>query len=182
MLEARADAGPQLSDSQQDAVEGILAGTDSAGELVDQFPHMAARPEDIAGLAFDAPELLEAFSGPRSEIFWLLGIEATAALPDRSHPPATVQRSTAFAEGGFYVLRTDRDRRALGDTGKSREYGRRRTNHQVGATAEPAGPGDHLFKLGRRGAKPVHFPVPCDQRTRRARHGCSSILFVYGWR
>jgi len=49
-----ADAGPRLSDSQQDAVEGLLAGTDSAGELVDQFPHMAARLEDIAREAFAA--------------------------------------------------------------------------------------------------------------------------------
>jgi len=48
------EAGPRLSDSQQDAVEGLLAGTDSAGELVDQFPHMAARLEDIAREAFAA--------------------------------------------------------------------------------------------------------------------------------
>jgi hypothetical protein len=49
-----ADAGPQLSDSQQDAVEGILAGTDSATSLVEQFPHMAARLEDLARDAFAA--------------------------------------------------------------------------------------------------------------------------------
>ena len=49
-----ADAGPKLSDSQQDAVDGILAGTDSASDLVEQFPHMTARLEDLARDAFAA--------------------------------------------------------------------------------------------------------------------------------
>ncbi|MFO1171415.1 MAG: alginate lyase family protein [Hyphomicrobiaceae bacterium] len=63
----------------------------------------------IVGCAFDAPELLEQFSGPRSELFWLLGADAASSLPDRDRPPAGVQCSSAFTEGGFYVLRSDRD-------------------------------------------------------------------------
>lgn len=61
----------------------------------------------IAGLAFDDAAAVAAFSGPRSEIFWLLGHEAAAALPDR--PVSTGLRSTSFTDGGFYVLRSDTD-------------------------------------------------------------------------
>jgi len=49
-----AGGGPELTGGEQDAVEGILAGTESAGSLVDQFPHLAARFEDLARDAFAA--------------------------------------------------------------------------------------------------------------------------------
>lgn len=61
----------------------------------------------IVGLAFNDTEALAAFSGPRSEIFWLLGQDAAASLPDRAAPVGL--RSTSFPNGGFYVLRSDND-------------------------------------------------------------------------
>ncbi len=62
----------------------------------------------LAGTAFDVAELCETFSGSRSEVFWLLGPAATATLPDAATPrrrPA----STAFPDGGFYVMRNEVD-------------------------------------------------------------------------
>lgn len=55
----------------------------------------------LVGVAFEAPDLVSAFSGPRAEIFWLLGAEAAAGLPERASLPG----STAFPEGGVYVMR-----------------------------------------------------------------------------
>jgi uncharacterized heparinase superfamily protein len=55
-----------------------------------------------------APELKHFFSGPRSEIFWLLGNKAAESMTDgataESHPG-----SMKFDDGGFYVMRSDRD-------------------------------------------------------------------------
>jgi hypothetical protein len=53
------------------------------------------------GLAFDDSELLATASGPMSEVFWLLGSQASA-IPKI---PATVQ-SQAFPHGGVYVMRS----------------------------------------------------------------------------
>lgn len=63
----------------------------------------------LAGLGLGAPSLIEQFSGPRSELVWLFGTEAASALPVRDAPPAAAQHSAAFRDGGFYVLRNDRD-------------------------------------------------------------------------
>lgn len=57
----------------------------------------------VLGRAFDDQTLLDAFSGPRDELAWLLGTEAAASLPARDTAPA--QASAAFREGGFFVLR-----------------------------------------------------------------------------
>jgi hypothetical protein len=47
-------------------------------------------------------------AGPfRDESFWLLGPDGAAAF-DEVSPAAPAPESTAFADGGFYVLRTDR--------------------------------------------------------------------------
>ncbi|HET7290918.1 MAG TPA: alginate lyase family protein [Vicinamibacteria bacterium] len=55
----------------------------------------------LVGSAFDVPDLVSAFAGPRAEVYWLLGPEAAARLPEGGAAP----RSAAFPEGGVYVLR-----------------------------------------------------------------------------
>jgi len=58
----------------------------------------------LVGAAFGVPELQSTSAGPRGEAFWLLGPAAAASLPAASapeHPPG----STAFPNGGFYVMR-----------------------------------------------------------------------------
>lgn len=60
----------------------------------------------LIGAAWQVPELCAASAGPRTEAYWLLGAEKAAQLPATdtpSQPPA----STAFKDGGFYVMRTD---------------------------------------------------------------------------
>ncbi|RMG49090.1 MAG: hypothetical protein D6723_14355 [Acidobacteria bacterium] len=61
----------------------------------------------IVATAWHVNSLKTAFSGSRAEIFWLLGIDAAKALPERNEPaPGS---SIAFPEGGYYVLRQGRD-------------------------------------------------------------------------
>ena len=62
----------------------------------------------LVGAAFDDAELREASAGSRAEAFWLLGPEATSALPDAPTPPRA-QRSTAFPQGGVFVMRNGGD-------------------------------------------------------------------------
>ncbi|MGH7418581.1 MAG: heparinase II/III domain-containing protein, partial [Candidatus Rokuibacteriota bacterium] len=59
----------------------------------------------LVGASFDVPDLVAAYSGPRTEVFWLLGPEAAARLPARASPPT----SAAFVEGGVYVMRNATD-------------------------------------------------------------------------
>ena len=61
----------------------------------------------ITGLAFDDQALIDGFSGPLSEILWLLGETAAASLPNRTQPSSA--QSAAFRDGGFYILRTEVD-------------------------------------------------------------------------
>ena len=63
----------------------------------------------VVGVAFSEPSLLHDFSGPCSEPLWLLGPHWAAALAERRTPPGDMQRSRAFPNGGFYVLRNNRD-------------------------------------------------------------------------
>jgi uncharacterized heparinase superfamily protein len=58
----------------------------------------------IASLLSDAA-LASRFSGSRSEILWVLGQEAAAALPNE----ATLESSSAFPEAGVYVMRQHAD-------------------------------------------------------------------------
>jgi uncharacterized heparinase superfamily protein len=62
----------------------------------------------LVAAAWDLPELREAAWGPRAEAMWLLGADAAATLPDRDAVPA-VPCSSAFQDGGFYVMRGARD-------------------------------------------------------------------------
>jgi uncharacterized heparinase superfamily protein len=59
----------------------------------------------LVGTAWSVPDLLRTFSGDRSEVFWTLGAEAAAALPQTATPPS----SRAFGDGGFYVMRNAGD-------------------------------------------------------------------------
>ena len=62
----------------------------------------------LAGLvaaAFASDDLRRSFSGPRSEIAWLLGLAAASELPaDGAMVP-----SSSFPDGGYYVMRGPRD-------------------------------------------------------------------------
>jgi hypothetical protein len=62
----------------------------------------------LAGAAFDVAELRDASGGPRGEAFWLLGPVAAASLPASDTPPRP-PGSSAFADGGFYVMRNATD-------------------------------------------------------------------------
>ncbi len=62
----------------------------------------------LVGVAWNIPELGEYFAGSRSEIFWLLGSSAAASLPSDERQ-LIAPSSTAFPDGGFYVMRTECD-------------------------------------------------------------------------
>jgi uncharacterized heparinase superfamily protein len=59
----------------------------------------------LVGAAFHDLEVTALFSGPRAEIFWLLGQEAATALP---HEPV-LPGSCAFPDGGYFVMRSRTD-------------------------------------------------------------------------
>jgi hypothetical protein len=61
----------------------------------------------LAAVELGADDLALSFSGPRSEVAWLCGSRAAAALSE--HGSDLRARSVAFREGGFYVLRSERD-------------------------------------------------------------------------
>jgi hypothetical protein len=61
----------------------------------------------VAGIGLCADDVIDAFSGPRSEAAWMFGTARAGALPDRSEPPPGA--SAAFGDGGFYILRNDSD-------------------------------------------------------------------------
>jgi len=58
----------------------------------------------LAGAAFGVQELVNASAGPRGEAFWLLGPPLAGSLPASATPPQP-PGSTAFPDGGFYVMR-----------------------------------------------------------------------------
>jgi hypothetical protein len=60
----------------------------------------------LVGASWGIDELSERFTGPRAEVLWLLGSAAARKLPSDAEPPA---ESLAFPNGGFYVMRTERD-------------------------------------------------------------------------
>jgi hypothetical protein len=60
----------------------------------------------IVGLAFDEKELIDLASGSCSEAFWLFGAESASRL---KVGPQQLLNSQAFAEGGFFIMRNDRD-------------------------------------------------------------------------
>lgn len=62
----------------------------------------------LTGVKFHVNDLIESFSGPRSEVVWLCGADAADILPERQELDQD-QHSIAFPDGGFYVLRNRRD-------------------------------------------------------------------------
>lgn len=60
----------------------------------------------IVGLAFEDKELVDRTSGPRSEAFWLFGAESASRLDSY---PRQKPASEAFKDGGFFIMRNDRD-------------------------------------------------------------------------
>jgi uncharacterized heparinase superfamily protein len=61
----------------------------------------------LAGCAVDS-ELKSSFSGPRAEVFWLLGPKAAESLRGPDVTP-NQSSSTSFPHGGFYIMRSGRD-------------------------------------------------------------------------
>lgn len=59
----------------------------------------------LVGLTFGDTRLIGKFNGPREEIYWALGESAAKSLPDEPE----FMPSTAFPQGGFYVMRGTRD-------------------------------------------------------------------------
>lgn len=59
----------------------------------------------IIGLQWQDSDLQSAFSGSKSEVFWLLGGLAASSLPDKDFPAISVSES--FPDGGYYVLCDD---------------------------------------------------------------------------
>ncbi|HXB57601.1 MAG TPA: alginate lyase family protein [Vicinamibacteria bacterium] len=62
----------------------------------------------LVGAAWGVPDLRESFGGSRSEILWLLGPSVAGSLSPTDGPLRSPP-SRAFPEGGYYVLRNDRD-------------------------------------------------------------------------
>jgi hypothetical protein len=62
----------------------------------------------LVGAAFGDDELLGAAAGSRAEAYWLLGPSAAARLPESARPE-TPPASSAFRDGGAFVMRNSRD-------------------------------------------------------------------------
>jgi hypothetical protein len=60
----------------------------------------------LIGSQWGNNELIKSFSGPKSEIYWLLGEENVATLPDQEFPPPA--KSVPFSESGYYILGHDK--------------------------------------------------------------------------
>jgi hypothetical protein len=73
------------------------------GQAINDHRYLLA----LVGSAWDVADLRAAFSGPREEILWLLGSKACEQLPDRR--ASFEGGSKAFVQGGFYVMRNERD-------------------------------------------------------------------------
>lgn len=95
----------------------------------------------IIGSAWDVPELRQMFSGPRSEVFWLLGEELAAALP--SDAASTAHLSRSFPDGGFFVMRNAQDHVFI-DCGPLGLAGRGGHGHNDCLSFEASLAGEHL--------------------------------------
>jgi uncharacterized heparinase superfamily protein len=62
----------------------------------------------LVGAVFGVADLRAAFSGPRAEVLWIMGADVASTLSDRKVLDRE-QRSVAFPDGGFYVLRNRAD-------------------------------------------------------------------------
>jgi uncharacterized heparinase superfamily protein len=74
------------------------------GQSINDHRYLAG----LVGVYRGISELIDTFSGPRTEVFWLLGAEYTAKLPDLPSPGITLG-SQAFPNAGFYIMRNEWD-------------------------------------------------------------------------
>lgn len=94
--------------TQPDGNAPLLGDADDArtlpfgGQPVNDHRYLSG----IVGTAWNVGKLLDSFSGPRDEIFWLFGAEVAKMLPGRNKPVSGP--SIAFPAGGYYVLRRGR--------------------------------------------------------------------------
>lgn len=78
------------------------------------LPMRTSTPNDhrylvgVVAAAWDRADLREAAWGSRAEALWLLGPRMASGLPNRDSAPV-VPRSSAFPDGGFYVMRSPHD-------------------------------------------------------------------------
>jgi uncharacterized heparinase superfamily protein len=63
----------------------------------------------LIGSWWGVGELLDGFSGPRDEIFWLLGADAAGGVPARDTRCAAAMQPQAFCDGGFFIMSRERD-------------------------------------------------------------------------
>lgn len=96
----------------------------------------------IVGAAWDIEELRQGFAGSRSEAFWLLGGSQARKLPSTDRP-ARVPSSSSFPNGGFYIMRSDRDHIFI-DCGPVGLAGRGGHGHNDCLSFEAVLLGDHL--------------------------------------
>lgn len=100
-----------------------LIGDDDGGRLL---PLTSAAPDDFRGslsvgaIIFDRGDHKFVSNEPGEEIFWLTGVEGLRSFEAlKGHEPATL--STAFSDGGYYVMRdgwSDTDNLLMVDCGE----------------------------------------------------------------
>jgi len=94
--------------ARPDGTSPLLGDADDArvlpfgGQAVGDHRYLAG----LVGAHWNEPALTTAFTGPHAEVFWTLGPRAAASL--KGDRPAAVP-SAAFPEGGYFVMRNDRD-------------------------------------------------------------------------
>jgi len=99
-----------LAYTRPDGTTPLLGDADDArtlpfgGQAVTDHRYLAG----IVGTHWNVTDLVQGFSGPGEEIFWTLGPRAAASLiAHRDAPPRIA--STAFTQGGCFVMRSDSD-------------------------------------------------------------------------
>jgi uncharacterized heparinase superfamily protein len=108
------------------------------GQPIEDHRYLAG----LVGVHWNVPELTRSFSGPREEIFWTLGPRAAASLVEDGGGPSPIA-SAGFPEGGFYVMRNDRDHVFI-DCGPVGQAGRGGHGHNDCLSFEAVLDGAHL--------------------------------------
>jgi uncharacterized heparinase superfamily protein len=132
-----------LAYSRRDGSTPLLGDADDArslpfgGQSIGDHRYLLG----VVGTAWQRPDLIAGFSGPRSEVFWTLGAHGAASLPDRS--TGVAGSSSGFPHGGIYVMRNDRDH-VLVDCGPVGLSGRGGHGHNDCLSFEAVLDGTHL--------------------------------------
>ena len=96
----------------------------------------------LVAAGWDVDEVRDRFSGPRDEIFWLLGPDAAARLPSTLN--AVSATPAAFPASGVYILRSKRDH-VFVDAGPVGMRGRGGHGHNDCLSFDAVLDGSHLF-------------------------------------